>query len=82
LITFVLVSKRYLYISSLSPKNQPSSLPLDLTALVLILLDVGGVDSMTAEKRDKGTHTRRERDVARDGSIGCFCERKQLQQIL
>jgi len=44
-------------------------------------LDVGGVESMTAEG-DKGTHTRRERDVARDGSIGCFCERKQLQQIL
>jgi len=37
---------------------------------------------MTAEKRDKGSHTKRERDIARDGSIGCFCERKQLQQIL
>ena len=33
-------------------------------------------------ERDKGTHTRRERDVARDGSIGCSCERDQLQQIL
>jgi len=53
-------------ISSLSLENQPSSLPPDLTALVLILFDVGGVDSMIEEKRDKGSHTRRERDVARD----------------
>jgi len=37
---------------------------------------------MTAEKRGKGSHTKRERDVARDDSIGCFCERKQLQLIL
>jgi len=37
---------------------------------------------MIAEKRGKCSHTRRERDVARDGSIGCFCERKQLQLIL
>jgi len=74
----VLVSKRYLSISSLSPENQPPSLPPYLTALVLIFFDVGEVDSMTTKKGDKGTHSRRERD----GPIGCFCERKQLQQIL
>jgi len=79
---FCAFSKRYLSISSLSPENQPSSLPPDLTALVLILFDVGGVDSMIAEKRGKGSHTKRERDVARDGSIDCFCEGKQLQLIL
>jgi len=33
-------------------------------------------------KREKGTHKRRERDVARDEPMGCFCEGKQLQQIL
>jgi len=44
--------------SSLFPENQPSSLPSDLTTLVLILFDVGGVDSMIAEKRDKGSHTK------------------------
>jgi len=37
---------------------------------------------MTAEKGTKKTHTRRTRDVARDGSIGCSCEREQLQQNL
>jgi len=37
---------------------------------------------MTVEKGGKGSHTKREREVARDGSIGCFCERKQLQLIL
>jgi len=62
----------------LSPENQPSSLPPDLTTLVLTLFDVGGVDSMTAEKEAKKTHTRR----ARDGSIDCSCEREQLQQNL
>ena len=36
---------------SLSPENQPSSLPPDLTALVLTLFKVGGVDSMTAETK-------------------------------
>jgi len=35
----------------LSPENQPSSLPPDLTALVLTLFEVGGVDSMMAEKK-------------------------------
>ena len=55
--------------SSLSPENQHSNLPPDLTALVLTLFDVGGVDSMTAEKGAKKTHTRRARVVARDGSI-------------
>jgi len=64
--------------SSLSPENQPSSLPLDLTTLVLILFDVGGVDSMIAEKRGKGSHTKR----AKDGPIDCFCERELLHQIL
>jgi len=81
-MTFVLASKRYLSMSSLSPENQPSSLPHNLTALVLILFDVGGVDSMTKKKRGKGSHTKRERDVARDGSIGCFCKRELLHQIL
>ena len=36
---------------SLSPENQPSSLPPDLTTLVLTLFEVGGVDSMTAETK-------------------------------
>jgi len=81
----VLVSKRYLSMSSLSPQNQPPSLPPDLTALVLILFDVGGVDSMIAEekkKRGKSSHTKRARDIVRDGSIGCFCKRELLHQIL
>jgi len=68
--------------SSLSPENQPLSLPPDLTTLVLILFNVGGVDSMIAEKRGKGSHTKRARDVARDDSIDCFCERELLHQIL
>jgi len=54
----VLVSKQYLSTSSLSPGNQPSSLPPDLTTLVLILFDVGGVDSMIAEKEAKGLNQR------------------------
>jgi len=37
---------------------------------------------MMAEKEQRKTHTRRARDVARDGSIGCSCERDKLQQIL
>jgi len=49
----VLVSNLYLSMSSLSPENQPYNLPPDLTALVLTLFDVGGVDSMTAEKGGK-----------------------------
>jgi len=68
--------------SSLSPENQPSSLPPDLIALVLILFDVGGVDSMIAEKEAKKTHTKRARDVARDGLIDSSCEREQLHQNL
>jgi len=48
----------------------------------LTLFDVGGVDSMTAEKGAKKTHTRRTRDVARDGSTHCSCESEQLQQNL
>jgi len=82
LITFVLVSKRYLSMTSLSPENQPSSLPPDLTTLVFILFDVAGVDYMIAEKRGKGLHTKKARDVARDGSIDCFYERELLHQIL
>jgi len=35
---------------------------------------------MTAEKEAKKIHTRRARDVARDGSIDCSCENEQLQQ--
>jgi len=46
----VLVSNLYLSIRSLSPENHHSSLPPDLTALVLTLFEVGGVDSMMAEK--------------------------------
>ena len=68
--------------SSLSPENQPSNLPPDLSALVLILFEVGGVDSMTVETKAKKTHTKRVRDVVRDGSIDCSCESEQLQQIL
>ena len=52
-ITFVLVSNLYLSMRSLSPENQPSKLPPDLTALVLTLFEVGGVDSMIAEKRGR-----------------------------
>jgi len=37
---------------------------------------------MTVEKGAKKTHTRRARDVARDGPIDCSCEREQLQQNL
>jgi len=36
---------------SLSLENQPSSLPPNLTPLVLTLFEVGGVDSMMAEKK-------------------------------
>jgi len=68
--------------SSLSPENQPSNLPPDLTALVLTLFDVGGVDSLTVEKEAKKTHIRGARDVARDDSIDCSCERQQLQKNL
>ena len=64
--------------SSLSLENQPSSLPPNFTALVLILFDVGGVDSMIAEKEAKGSHTKR----ARDGSIDCSYEREKLHQNL
>jgi len=34
---------------------------------------------MTVEKGAKKPQTRRARDVARDGSIGCSCEGEQLQ---
>jgi len=47
----ILVSYLYLSIRSLSPENQPSSLPPDLTTLVLTLFEVGGVDPMMAEKK-------------------------------
>jgi len=47
----VLVSNLYLSIRSLSPENHPSSLPPDLTALDLTLLEVGGIESMMAEKK-------------------------------
>ena len=65
LITFVFVSKQYLSMSSLSPENQPPSLPPDLTALVLILFDVGGVDSMIVEKEAKGL-TQREQEMLQE----------------
>jgi len=67
--------------SSLSPENQPSSLPPDLTTLVLILFYVGGVDSMIAEKRGKGSHTKRAIDVAKDGSIDCFFREKNCTRF-
>ena len=51
--------------SSLSLENQPSSLRPDLTALVLILFDVGGVDSMIAEKEAKGL-TQREQEMLQE----------------
>jgi len=37
---------------------------------------------MIAEKETEKTHTKRARDVARDGSIDCSCEREQLHQNL
>jgi len=37
---------------------------------------------MIAEKEAKKTHTKRARDVARDGSIDCYSEREQLHQNL
>jgi len=33
----------------LSPENQPSKRPFDLTTLILILFDDGGVESMKLE---------------------------------
>jgi len=66
----------------LSPENQFSSLPLDLTALVLTLFYVGGVVSMIAEKESRVTHTKRGIGIARDGSIGCSCQREKLHQNL
>jgi len=71
----VLVSNLYLYIRSLSPQNHPSSLPPDLTALVLTLFEVGGVESMITEKSSLT-------DFARVVAIGCSCGRDQLHQIL
>jgi len=78
----VLVSNLYLSIRSLSLENHPSSLPPDLTALVLTLFEVRGVDSMMAEKRQREAHTRIARYVARDVAICCSCGRDKLQQIL
>jgi len=47
---------------SLSPETHPSSLPLDLTALVLTLFEVGGVDSMMARKgAEKNSHKKSKR---------------------
>jgi len=75
----MLVSNLYLSIRSLSLENHPSSLPPDLTALVLTLPEVGGVESMMAEKKtEKSSLT----DFARDVAIGCSCGRDQLQQNL
>jgi len=37
---------------------------------------------MIAEKEAKKSHTKRARDVARDGSIDSSCEREQLHQNL
>jgi len=46
--------------SSFFLENQPSSLPPDLTAHVLILFDVGGVNSMIAEKKERQRVTHQE----------------------
>jgi len=75
----VLVSNLYLSIRSFSPENHPSSLPPDLTALVLTLFEVGGVESMMAEKKIEKSSLI---DFARDVAIGCSCGRDQLHQIL
>jgi len=37
---------------------------------------------MIVEKKAKKTHTKRARDVARDDSIDCSCEREQLHHNL
>jgi len=46
--------------------------------LDLTLFEVGGVESMMAEKKQREAYTR----IARDVTIGCSCEIDQLQQIL
>jgi len=51
LITFLLVSCRNFSIHFVSLANQLSSLPHFLPALVFILLEDGGVDSMFSERR-------------------------------
>jgi len=38
---------------SLSPENHPSSLPSDLAALDLTLLEVGGVESMIGREENR-----------------------------
>jgi len=52
--------------SSLSPENQPSNLPPYLTALVLILFEVGGVDSMTEEKMRQRRLTQGEQEMLQE----------------
>ena len=67
--------------SSLSLENQPLSLPPDLTALVLILFDVGGVDSMIVEKETKGL-TQREQEMLEEMAQLIVLVREQLHQNL
>jgi len=71
----VLVSNLYLSIRSLSPENHPSSLPPDLTALDLTLLEVGGVETMIGrEETERSSHKKCKR-CCRDIAIGCSCGR-------
>ena len=79
----ILVSYLYLSIRSFSPENQPSSLPPDLTALVLTLFEVGRVDFMMAEKKTEKSSLHRNlklqlkgflHSVVRPKTIGCFEE--------
>ena len=69
-IFLTLVSYLYFSMRSVSPENQLSSLPPNLTALVLTLLEVRGVDSMTTEMKTHFTE-KISRDGARDVAIGC-----------
>jgi len=64
----------------LSPENQPSSLPPDLIALVLTLFEVGGVDSMMAEKKtEKSSLHRFLQEMLQEMlQFGCSCGRDQL----
>ena len=71
--------------SLVSPENQLSSLPPDLTALVLTLLEVGGVDSMTAETKTHFTEKFARdgaRDIARDVAIDCSWWKKSAPDFI
>ena len=68
--------------SSLSPKNQPSSLPADLTTLVLILFDVGGVDSLIAEKEAKGLTQREQKMLQEVAQLIVLVERTAAPKFI